>query len=83
MAMGLSCNSSSVGMDFLHSFISGLSQPVVLEWFISTSGEADYGPDYEIWADFWPDGNTEKKLGADYGQLLRPFLSCFRGQKKL
>ena len=38
--MGLSCNSSSVGMDFLHSFMSGLPQPGVLEWFISTSGEA-------------------------------------------
>ena len=25
--MGLSCNSSSVGMNFLHSFMSGLSQP--------------------------------------------------------
>jgi hypothetical protein len=39
-AMGLSCNSSSVGMDFLHSFMSGLHQPAVLEWFISTSGKA-------------------------------------------
>ena len=28
--MGLSCNSSSVGMDFLHSFMSGLSQPACL-----------------------------------------------------
>ena len=35
-----SCNSSSVDMDFLHSFMSGLPQPAVLEWFISTSGEA-------------------------------------------
>ena len=25
--MGLSCNSSSVGIDFLHSFMSGLPQP--------------------------------------------------------
>ena len=27
MDMGLSCNSSSVNMDFLHSFMSGLPQP--------------------------------------------------------
>ena len=26
--MGLSCNNSSVGMDLLHSFMSGLPQPV-------------------------------------------------------
>jgi hypothetical protein len=26
-SMGLSCNSSSVGMNFLHSFMSGLPQP--------------------------------------------------------
>jgi hypothetical protein len=37
MAMGLSCNSSSVGMDFLHSFMSGLPQPAVLEWFVNHS----------------------------------------------
>ena len=37
--MWLSSNSSSVGMDFLHS-LSELLQPAVLEWFISTSGEA-------------------------------------------
>ena len=22
-----------------------------------------YGTEYEIWADFWPVGNTEKQLG--------------------
>ena len=27
LGMGLSCNSSSVGIDFLHSFMSGLPQP--------------------------------------------------------
>ena len=33
---------------------------------------------YEIWADFGPVGNTEKKIGADYEQLF----SCFQSQKK-
>ena len=27
--------------------------------------------------------STEKKIGADYEQLLRVFFSCFHGQKKL
>ena len=36
---------------------------------------------HEIWADFGPDGKTEKKMVADYEQLLRPVFSCFRGQK--
>ena len=26
-------------------------------------------------------GNTEKKLGPDYEQLLRVFFSCFQGRK--
>ena len=33
-----------------------------------------------IWADFGPVGNTEKKIGADYEQLLRAVFSCFHGQ---
>ena len=40
------------------------------------------GTEYEIWADFGPVGNTEKKNCADYEQLLRPVFSCFHGQKK-
>ena len=30
---------------------------------------------------FWPVGNIEKKLGADYEQLLRVVFSCFQEQK--
>ena len=37
-----------------------------------------YGTEIEIWAGFGPVGNTEKKLGANYEQLLRPVFSCFR-----
>ena len=37
--IGLSCISLSVGMDFLHSFMSGLPKSAVLEWFIGTSAE--------------------------------------------
>ena len=36
---------------------------------------------YEIWADFGPVGNTEKKIGANYEQLLRAVFSCFQGKK--
>jgi hypothetical protein len=36
----------------------------------------------DIWADFGPVGNTEKKIGADYEQLFRAFFSCFQGQNK-
>ena len=37
-----------------------------------------YGTEYEIWADFGPVGNTEKKFWADYEQLLRAVFSCFQ-----
>ena len=40
VGMGLFCNSSSVGIDFLHSFMSGLPQLAVLEQFISMIGQA-------------------------------------------
>ena len=40
-----------------------------------------YGTEIEIWAGFGPVGNTEKKIGADYEQLLRAVFSCFHGQK--
>ena len=39
-----------------------------------------YGTENEIWASFGPVGNTEKKIWADYEQLLRAFISWFRGQ---
>ena len=42
-----------------------------------------YGTGIEIWVGFWPVGITEKKIWADYGQLFRPVLSSFHGQKKL
>jgi hypothetical protein len=37
--------------------------------------------EYEIWADFGPVGNTEKK-GAKYA-TFEGVLLCFRGQKKI
>ena len=38
---------------------------------------------YEIWADFGPVGNTEKKkIWTDYELLLRAVFSCFQGQTK-
>ena len=39
----------------------------------SHAGRHFYGTENEIWAGFGPVGNTEKKLGADYEQLLRVF----------
>ena len=38
----------------------------------SRAGSHFDGTEYEIWADFGPVGNTEKKNWADYEQLLRP-----------
>ena len=49
----------------------------------SCAGRHYYGTEYEIWADLGLVGNTEKKLGADYDQLLRAVFSCSHGQKKL
>ena len=34
-----------------------------------------------FWAGFGLVGNTEKKIWADYKQLLRSFFSCFQGAK--
>ena len=42
-----------------------------------------YGTEIEIWADFVPDGSTEKKICAHYEQHLRAVFSCFHRQKKL
>ena len=42
-----------------------------------------HGTEIEIWADFGPVGNNEKKIGEDYEQLLRAVFSCFQGQKKI
>ena len=40
-----------------------------------------YGTENEIWAGFGQVGITEKKMRADYEQLLRMFFLCFQGQK--
>ena len=37
----------------------------------------------EIWAGFGPVGNIEKKVWADYEQLLRTISSCFLVQNFL
>ena len=41
-----------------------------------------YGTGIEIWAGFGPIGSTEKKVWADYEQLLRVFFSYFQGLEK-
>ena len=41
-----------------------------------------HGTEFDIWAGFGPIGSTEKKVWADYEQLLRTVFSCFRVQKK-
>jgi hypothetical protein len=49
----------------------------------SCAGRHCNGTDNVIWAGFGSDGNTAKKKNwVDYGQILRAFFSCFRGQKK-
>ena len=49
--------------------------------YVLRPGRQSYGTENEIWAGFGPVGNTKKKLGADYEQLLRAVFSCFLGQK--
>jgi hypothetical protein len=50
----------------------------------SRAGSHFYGTEYEIWADFGPVGNTEKRVGgADYDQLLGAGFSFFQGQNKI
>ena len=65
-----------------------LSCPNLQECFASKSlyrccaGRHFYGAENEIWAGFGPPvSNTEKKIGADYEQLLRVIFSSFQGQK--
>ena len=41
-----------------------------------------YGTEFKIWAGFGPVGKNEKKMGANYEQLLRLDFSCLQGQKK-
>jgi hypothetical protein len=40
-----------------------------------------YGTEIEICAGFGAVGNTEKKIGANYEQLLRAFFYVFKGKK--
>jgi hypothetical protein len=47
----------------------------------SCIGRHFYGTENVIWAGFGPIGNTEKKVWADYEQLLRTVFSCFWVQK--
>ena len=49
----------------------------------SRAGRYFYGTENEIWAGCGPVGNTEKKWGADYEQLLRAVFSCFQGKKRV
>ena len=54
-------------------------QPTSL--YRSRAGIYFYGTENEIWAGFRPVGNTEKKMGADYEQLLMVvFFHVFRGK---
>jgi hypothetical protein len=49
--------------------------------YISREGRHFYGTKNEIWAGFGSVGNTEKKFGADYEQLLRVIFFMFSGEK--
>ena len=42
-----------------------------------------YGTGIEVWPGFGPIGSTEKKVWADYEQLLRVVFLCFQGKKKI
>ena len=51
--------------------------------YISPAVTNFYGTEIEIFAGFGPVGNTEKKIWADYEQLLRAVSPCFHGQNKI
>ena len=42
-----------------------------------------YGTGIEIWAGFGPIGSTEKRVWADYEQILGWFFHVFRGKKNV
>ena len=42
-----------------------------------------YGTEIKILAGFWPVYDNEKKIDADYEQLLRAVFSCFMGKKSI
>ena len=49
----------------------------------SRAGSHFYGTEYEIWADFGPVGNTEKKVGGPImSNFWGRFFHVFRGKKK-
>ena len=50
--------------------------------YISRAVSKFYGTEVKICAGFGLVGNTEKKLGADYEQLLSIFFFMFSGSKK-
>ena len=58
-----------------------MAQPKSL--YRSRAGRHFNGTENVIWAGFGPVGNTEKKFGVDYEQLLRAVFSCFHGQKNV
>ena len=69
-------------VNHVHSYIHKQSHYIeVAQGEISMDLEILYGTGKKIGAGFGPVGNTEKKLGADYEQLLRVVFSCFQEQK--
>ena len=60
------------------SFRSDVQSPKSL--YISHAVSNFNGTDIESWALFEPVNITEKKIWANYEQLLRVFFSCFHGQ---
>ena len=46
-------------------------------------GRHFYGTENEIWASFWPVGNTEKKFGPIMSNFCGWFFHVFRGKKKV
>ena len=63
---------------FLQILAYTRSKSLYISWAVSNF----YRTEIEILAGFKSVGNTEKKVGANYEQLLRVFFSCFHGQKK-
>ena len=57
--------------------------PCTKSLYRSCAGSHFYGTEYEIWADFWPVSNTEKKNWPNYEQFLRPVFIMFSWAKNV
>ena len=65
----------------LKNNIKDYSSLIQSHYYINLVASNFYGTEIEIWDGFGPVGSNEKKIWAEYKQLLRAVFLCFHGQK--